>query len=437
MAFTPVFGTGFEYGTSPFVPGVTGNVEVVATQKHTGSYSAKLSDSSHYMIYKINGTGVSNEIDMGLWNYKTSSISDIHIYFYLTDGSYIDIRLPKIGDYMTVRVNSSTPVATGIWSMPSARWANIQIRLLVSNTGYVKVRFDGNNDIDYSGDTKVGSVDQIDYIKVTHPSNAQTEYVDDIVIGYGGWSGDVRFDGLFPDGDTATRDWLKTGFSLNPAPAAPTVAVGASPGLTGDYYYKVTFVDTDGETVASAASAMVQPSNQSVDLSDIDIGPDGTTARKIYRTAAGGSTYKLVTTINDNTTTTYNDTVADGSLGATLPANSPHYTEIDERPANTADFIWSDIDGAQDLFTVQAWDATKKQPVMVVNWAYCKKVTADNQQLKFLLKSGATLKTSGAYDALTSESMLWNVDVLDPDGSPWTDEVIDDLEIGVELVGSS
>jgi len=74
---------------------------------------------------------------------------------------------------------------------------------------------------------------------------------------------------------------------------------------------------------------------------------------------------------------------------------------------------------------------------MVVNWAYCKKVTADNQQLKFLLKSGATLKTSGAYDALTSESMLWNVDVLDPDGNPWTDEVIDDLEIGVELVGSS
>jgi hypothetical protein len=48
------------------------------------------------------------------------------------------------------------------------------------------------------------------------------------------------------------------------------------------------------------------------------------TARKVYRSTAGSTTVrKLVTTINDNVTTTFTDNVADGSLGANAPlANS-------------------------------------------------------------------------------------------------------------------
>jgi len=43
------------------------------------------------------------------------------------------------------------------------------------------------------------------------------------------------------------------------------------------------------------------------------------TARKIYRTVANGTQLKLLATINDNTTTTFLDTVADGALGANAP----------------------------------------------------------------------------------------------------------------------
>jgi hypothetical protein len=59
----------------------------------------------------------------------------------------------------------------------------------------------------------------------------------------------------------------------------------------------------------------VSPSNQDVDLSSIPTGPTGCTARKLYRTTGTGSSYLLLATISDNVTTTYNDTVADGSLG--------------------------------------------------------------------------------------------------------------------------
>ncbi|MEM2593205.1 MAG: hypothetical protein QXI60_11520, partial [Thermofilaceae archaeon] len=107
-----------------------------------------------------------------------------------------------------------------------------------------------------------------------------------------------------------------------PAPPAPTVAVNPTPGnLNGTYYYRITFVNAVGETETGAVSAAVNPVNQQVDLSNIPIGPPGTIARRIYRTTAGGppTLMRLVTTINDNTTTTYTDNVPDTALGANEP----------------------------------------------------------------------------------------------------------------------
>ena len=58
---------------------------------------------------------------------------------------------------------------------------------------------------------------------------------------------------------------------------------------------------------------------EKVQLSNILVGPTGTTARKIYRTAVGSTQLKLLTTIADNTTTSFLDAVADASLGANAP----------------------------------------------------------------------------------------------------------------------
>lgn len=58
-----------------------------------------------------------------------------------------------------------------------------------------------------------------------------------------------------------------------------------------------------------------------VNVSGIAAGPSGTTARKLYRTAAGQAQLKLLTTLADNTTTTYQDKLADASLGANVPVS--------------------------------------------------------------------------------------------------------------------
>lgn len=115
-----------------------------------------------------------------------------------------------------------------------------------------------------------------------------------------------------------------------PAPGAPTVAL-ASPAVAGNvtagsHRYRVTFVTADGETeggvVSSAVTVADAGVNGKVELTAIPLGGSLVTSRKIYRTAAGGSTYLLLATIADNTTTTYTDNIADGSLGAGAPTTN-------------------------------------------------------------------------------------------------------------------
>ena len=104
-------------------------------------------------------------------------------------------------------------------------------------------------------------------------------------------------------------------------PVGMTATAVAGAGLAvGRFRYAVSYV-LNG--VESALSNYVQQSttlgNQQMNLAAIPTysGPLTCSARKIYRTLVDGlSTFYLLTTISDNTTTTYSDTTPDGSLGA-------------------------------------------------------------------------------------------------------------------------
>lgn len=110
---------------------------------------------------------------------------------------------------------------------------------------------------------------------------------------------------------------------------APTVNTTATNLLSaGVYHWKITFVTADGETNAGTASAAktIDPANELPPaLSAIPtsaVAGITVTARKIYRTAVGGTVYKFVATIADNSTTTYTDNIPDASLGATAPTTN-------------------------------------------------------------------------------------------------------------------
>jgi uncharacterized phiE125 gp8 family phage protein len=125
--------------------------------------------------------------------------------------------------------------------------------------------------------------------------------------------------------------WARiTSTSQEPAPSAITVAL-ASPAAAGNvdngvHRYLCTFTTSDGETQAGVVSAAVTVAdktiNGKVQLSAIPLGGALVTSRKLYRTTAGGSTYLLLATLADNTTTTYLDNIADASLGAGAPSTN-------------------------------------------------------------------------------------------------------------------
>lgn len=111
-------------------------------------------------------------------------------------------------------------------------------------------------------------------------------------------------------------------------PGPPTVVAGAAGALTGEYRWLVTYLTASGETEGGApfpalSTSALTLSGTTASLTGIPVSPcRSVTGRNIYRTAAGGSVFKLVAAspvIADNTTTSYTDTTADGSLGTNAP----------------------------------------------------------------------------------------------------------------------
>ena len=135
---------------------------------------------------------------------------------------------------------------------------------------------------------------------------------------------------------------------------APSVATGAAGNLTGNYYYKVSFIYSGSESNVGIASSVVAPSSEKVSLTSIPTGGTGCTQRKLYRTKTGGTVYYELHTIDDNTTTAYTDDDVDALLSwKTAPTNNTappiakFVTEKDERiiyiKPDSSDFYYSEL----------------------------------------------------------------------------------------------
>jgi len=115
-----------------------------------------------------------------------------------------------------------------------------------------------------------------------------------------------------------------------PPPTLITAALAAVPIAgnleNGTHRYLATFVTADGETDAGLATAVVTVTDKTVngkiELTAIPIGGSAVTARKIYRQFNSAGTFKLQSTISNNTATTATDNVANASLGADAPSTN-------------------------------------------------------------------------------------------------------------------
>ena len=91
---------------------------------------------------------------------------------------------------------------------------------------------------------------------------------------------------------------------------------------------------TGGPSPADAALGVMN-------LTNIPLGPSGTVARKLYRSVAGGQQLQYLATINDNNYSVYTDTTPDANLGANAPtvnttdAQTVHLSGIQVGPSGS------------------------------------------------------------------------------------------------------
>lgn len=160
----------------------------------------------------------------------------------------------------------------------------------------------------YVGNDSTGAFTSIRTLANTGKRCAWVVY-DDLLIGYNGYDNNFVYDGT-----TDNLTW-----ELGACKALLT-ADGSNLDSGATYKYKITF-DTDAIVNGAVSNTVTtNAGNRKVTLSNIPLGPVGCANRKIYRTEGGGAAFKLLATLSDNTTTTYVDDIADGSLTDAYPS---------------------------------------------------------------------------------------------------------------------
>lgn len=147
-----------------------------------------------------------------------------------------------------------------------------------------------------------------------------------VAIGSNGYDQPKKYDGHTQI--TANTDGSRTALNLCADLGAPFAELQTGTTLDASSWYQYKMMYYDGSTYYYSNSLsnpiLTGADVHNITLTDIPLGPAGVTNRYIYRTegqadedSLSGATYKLCITINDNSTQTIADTVADGSLTTT------------------------------------------------------------------------------------------------------------------------
>lgn len=203
MAFNILWATSFDRGTLDFMePGdYTTTILIDPAYAYGGSgYGIRVRDSGSFKV-RLSPTRSNLLIMMRLLFTVTNTGI---VYIYLTDGQSLSIRWD--GDAWDAYVGS-TKVADGAhYGMNNYR--HLAVAFSVANSGgTIKTWIDGFQDINYTGDTQPGTSDQIDYVMFLQAAASGGYYLDNLVIGYGDFPGEVKLMYLPVSADTAQADW--------------------------------------------------------------------------------------------------------------------------------------------------------------------------------------------------------------------------------------
>jgi len=239
----------------------------------------------------------------------------------------------------------------------------------------------------YRGDDDAGTLTTKIKTGLTDGARVQFVTYKDNVIAFNNADSPVKYDGhtVITDNTAGARTANELCAQIG-APFAK-LATGSNLDASGWYMYKIAWYDGTTYKYSNAKSnpILTGSSVRAIDLTDIPLGPAGTTQRIIYRTSGNSTqanveastTYYRLTTIANNTATTFSDNVTDATIEAdsaptrataeagtnvtppigAYPLIHEDHLFIAGNPTNQSDIFWS------DAFNPNYFDPAAYEPV--------------------------------------------------------------------------
>jgi len=192
--------------------------------------------------------------------YRAKAI-DTHSYarVYLDDGNYVAIQFD--GQRWDAYVGAAKVADGNV--VVGAEWHQVCVKFSIADAGSIQTWVDGVADINYSGDTQPDATDQISYYRMFSApwGSGLYVYMDNVVVGYGDYPGELVPEWKAVNGDTATIDWTPTpgpthSTALDEVPASSTDYIETATNALQDKLELANWTLTNKTIVAFVAKAM-------------------------------------------------------------------------------------------------------------------------------------------------------------------------------------
>lgn len=213
-----IYGTGFEMGSQPMPDSDLSGVSVVTMQTsdggmnpHNGNYMIRLS-GGWWRVVSVNDTEVYAAIWLNprdFWSFFGGNSGDgCRIQAELADGTLVELKWDETDKTFDFYVDGTKEEdGTNLGLADDEAWFLLEVYFSIANAGGACQAFmDGDEIINFSGDTQPGATDQIAYFRIFSSMSFRNAHIDDITIRDDQFPGDVRYDALVPNGDD-TAQW--------------------------------------------------------------------------------------------------------------------------------------------------------------------------------------------------------------------------------------
>lgn len=194
---TILFGTGWEHGTY----NLSGTGAINTTAPRTGTYNPRVTGNQQGYLY-ISGLSLATNYYVAFAAKVTGSNNGSFRFKTNVNENSIRLEFNTAGNISLYTANT----LRGSYSMDLTSWHLIEILGNIADSATCTVKVDGVSQISGTWDCKDGTPISLDGF-TWYANFSNTFDFDDFTIGTGDWMGDIRYDILMPDADTADEDW--------------------------------------------------------------------------------------------------------------------------------------------------------------------------------------------------------------------------------------